>query len=532
MKSYRFLVLGALVLLVGAGWFSLARAGAGLQQARADHLAAARAAVAIGAIQEGQREFRAALEIEPDVEVYDELLAFLGADAPRDLYVAELERYVTAYPDRAEGYERLATAYADGADEARAYETVLRARSRDVGSATLDEIFARVAYVYTIGVQPYDEVLPYGRSDVAAVRDGSDRWVHVDAAGVSLNGRYDAVGPLWEGTRFVVADGLPQFVDTAGRQVLAATRAGYEEYGILTDGVFAARASDGSWTFLDEGFRPALGDVTFDEVTSFAGGLAATRTGETWQVVRRDGTVVGEGYADVAVDAEGVLVSQGRYFAKVGDAFGLFATDGERVGEGVYEDARPFDVAGAAAVKVGGLWGFVDPSGKIVVEPAYEDARSFANGVAPVRTGGAWGYVDASGTMIIAPTFLDATRFTSTGTALVLTDEAPRHPSLTDGPATATQPPAATAPTTGSTATTPDATDATAPATDAATPTSDVATPTTDVATPTTDATKTQVAPGTTETPGAAPAPGTTTPGTTPGDDTGWRQIKLLRYSR
>lgn len=495
MKSYRFLVLGLLVLLVGSGWLSLARAGAEVEKAYAQHLGAARVAVEIGAIQEAQAEYRAALALKPDLDVNLELVAFLAADAPRDVYVEELTQLVSAYPERPEGYELLALAYEDDADVAGAYETVTGARAREVRSDELDAIYARVAYGYTTGLQHFADVLPYGRSDIAAVRDEEGRWIHVDAAGMSLNGRYEAVGPMWAGNRFVVDDGLPQFVDEKGRQTLAATRAGYEEYGILTDGVFAARLPSGAWTFLDRAFRPVLGDQTFTEVTSFAGGLAGVRDGDTWRVVRPDGAVVGEGYGAVAVDEARVLVAQGRYLAKVGSEFQLFDTDGDRVGDGAYEDARPFDEDGAAAVRIAGRWGFIDTSGKVVVEPAFEDARSFAHGLAPVRIGGAWGYVDPEGAVVIPPTFLDATRFSAEGSALVLTQAAPRHAALTDSTTPAAAPPAPGAPSS------PDA-DAPAPPADA----------------PTSGGTPTE------------PSDQTTTPGALPGGDVGWYQIKLQRY--
>jgi len=485
VKSYRFLVLGVLVLLVGGGWFSLARAGAEAEAAYAEHLRAARGAVEIGAIQEGRAEYRAALALKPGLEVHRELVAFLASDAPRDVYVEELEQFVAAYPETPEGYERLAQAHADGEDVAGAYAAVMSARSRDVRSEVLDAIYARVAYQYTTGLAHFADVLPYGRDDVAAVRDDQGRWLHVDAAGISLNGRYEAAGPMWAGNRFVVDEGLPQFVDEKGRQTLAAVRAGYEEYGILTDGVFAAKAPSGAWTFLDQSFRPVLEPGTFDEVTSFAGGLAGTRTGDTWNVVRRDGSVVGEGYAALAVDEAGVLVNQGRYLAKVGTQFQLFDTDGERIGDGVYDDARTFGEEGAAAVRVGDLWGFIDTSGDLVVEPAFADARSFAHGLAPVRTGELWGYADAEGTVVIAPTFLDATRFSSEGTALVRLAAAPEHPSLSDSSTTEQ------APETGTPET------AESPAQDA--------------------------------TAGAA-AQTDQEPGSTPDGDAGWYQIKLQRY--
>lgn len=524
MKSYRVLVLVILCVAMGGGWFSLARGNTALADQYEAHLAAGRSAAEIGATREVQEQMRAALALRPSFDLADELVTYLRDNAPQDMYVDELEKLVAAYPARAEGYELLAAAHAEDEKWSDAYAVLEAAAARDVASPTLTSEREAIAYRYTIAPQPYPEASPFTRFDVGIVNDGKD-WAYVDAGGTTLDGRYEAVSPYWAGQRAVVSEGLPQFVDDKARTTYVATRAGYASYGLYVDGLFDATLPDGTATFLTDAFRPAFGETPYEAVTSFAGGLAGALRGGTWSVLNRAGETVGSGYAALALDESRILVGQDRYFAKVGASFHLFDTKGERVGDGVYENARPFDTSGAAAVQVGGLWGFVDTSGAVVIEPGYEDARSFANGLAAVRTGGLWGYVSPAGDLVIPATFRDATRFSSKGTALVLTDDATTPAALLDLDSPA--PAVTSAPAPGAT---------TSPAAPAAPAATTPAAPA-----PTTPAATTPAAPEPSASTSSAPvAPGDAAPvPTTPAEPTtappleampGWRLLELVRF--
>lgn len=502
MKSYRVLVLLVLCVAIGGGWFALARSNVALDDQYESRLAAGRAAAEIGATREVQKQLRAALAIRPSFDVANELVTYLRDNAPQDMYVDELEKLVAAYPERPEGYEMLVAAHTEAEEWPDAFAVLEAAAAREVSSAALTSQREAIAYRYRISPTAYTEATPYTRYDVATIRDG-DEWAHVDAAGTTLDGRFEEAGPFWDGQRAVVLDGLPQFVDDKGRTTYVATRAGYAGYGIYADGLFDARYPDGSATILTDAFRPAFGEETYEDVTTFVGGLVGVLRDGSWSVLDRTGATVGSGYADLALDDSRVLVGQERYFAKVGDSFQLFDIKGERVGDGVYEDARPFDTAGAAAVKVGGKWGFIRTDGRMVVEPSFEDARSFANGLAAVRTGGLWGYIDPAGTLVIPATFRDATRFSSQGTALVLTDDAGTPAALLD-----LEP-------SGGASTVPGG-EPSAPAGTSTTPTA-AASPSLDGATPGPDPTTTPAAPSLDDRPTAEEMPG-------------WRLLELVRF--
>ncbi|MGP7959736.1 WG repeat-containing protein [Sanguibacter sp. A247] len=515
MKSYRVLTLVILCVALAGGWFSLARGNTALADQYEKRVAAGRAAAEIGATREVQEQMRAALALRPSFDLAEEFVTYMRDNAPQDMYVDELEKLVATYPERAEGYELLAAAHAKEEKWSDAYAVLEAAAAREVTSATLTSTREAIAYRYTIAPQPYPDASPFTRFDIGIVHDGKE-WAYVDAEGTTLDGRYEAVSPYWAGQRAVISEGLPQFVDDKAKTSYVATRAGYSSYGLYVDGLFDATLPDGTATFLTDAFRPAFGETRYEAVTAFVGGLAGALQGGTWSVLNRAGESVGSGYAALAIDESRILVGQDRYFAKVGSSFQLFDTKGARIGDGLYENARPFDTSGPAAVQIGGLWGFVDASGAVVIEPAYEDARSFANGLAAVRTGGLWGYVSPAGDLVIPATFRDATRFSAKGTALVLTDNATTPAAMLDlgSPATPSTPAPAT-----TTAPAPAPTTAPASTTAPNTPT----TPDPAASTP-----LAPVAPGDATATPTTPADQPTTPSleATPG----WRLLELVRF--
>ncbi len=81
------------------------------------------------------------------------------------------------------------------------------------------------------------------------------------------------------------------------------------------------------------------------------------------------------------------------YLPKAAGKYYLLDENGKKVTDDTFEDARPFNGEGYAAVRIDGKWGFIDKDGKVVIKPEYVEARSFSNGFAAVRR--ATGYGDS-----------------------------------------------------------------------------------------------------------------------------------------
>lgn len=91
--------------------------------------------------------------------------------------------------------------------------------------------------------------------------------------------------------------------------------------------------------------------------------------------------------------------------------------------EYLYDEVKPYNAHGYAAVKKDGKWGYIDQTGKEVIPCQFEDAGLFGeNGLAAVKQDGKWGFVDGTGSMVVEPVFEETGEFSSNGLAAVMQD--------------------------------------------------------------------------------------------------------------
>lgn len=413
---YRYVVLGVLVLLVGGGWVSLVRANVANGAAYEEHLAAARAAAQRGVTHEVLASYKAALELRPSNAVAWERAEYLKENGSAEQRDAALWEIASQYED-AEAYADLVESAVAREDYRTAFETIRAADSARVTGDRLTTVADSIAYVYELGSSGFEAITPFF-DDIAAV-DTGDGWRAVNSRGRGVGGTHTAVGSLAEGRIPVVGvDGTPFFMDAEGDPVLVATKVDYVSYGVIGDGIFPGRTAEGAVVYLDTSFVPVFGDQQYADGTAFQGGVAAVSDGQTWSVIDVEGKVVLGGLDAVIVDDRGTLGAGGRFFAVKDGATALYSTDGSRVSDETYLDARAF-VAETAAVRKAEGWGFIDVDGAWAVSPRFDDARSSRFGLAPVKVGELWGFASSEGRLVIEPAFSDATAFASTGAALV-----------------------------------------------------------------------------------------------------------------
>lgn len=103
--------------------------------------------------------------------------------------------------------------------------------------------------------------------------------------------------------------------------------------------------------------------------------------------------------------------------------WGFIDANGKEVIPCQYEDVGLFGSSGLAAFCENGKWGYIDRKGKTVIEPIYEEAELFSdNGLAPVKRDGKWGYIMETGEVFIEPVYASATLFDDFGLAAVTLD--------------------------------------------------------------------------------------------------------------
>jgi len=155
------------------------------------------------------------------------------------------------------------------------------------------------------------------------------------------------------------------------------------------------------WRYVDRDGK-SVGDV-YDELCAFSNGFGAVRDGAVWGAMDASGTLkIDCAYEDVGQYAGGVMR------IKENGQWRFITAEGTPAFAGIFEDAKDFS-DGLAAVKMDGLWGFADADGTMIVEPQYEDAGSFQSLVhlAAVKKDGKWGHIDRSGKVAVKPQWDD-----------------------------------------------------------------------------------------------------------------------------
>ena len=181
---------------------------------------------------------------------------------------------------------------------------------------------------------------------------------------------------------------------------------------------YTAACVDGKWGFYDDQLRNPT-HFEYDEATAFVNGIAAVKKNGKWAIINTEfKTIIDFKFTDVIVDSAGACSRKGLIFADDGNGYGLYDLDGKRIGNQVFDDAKPFRDDLAAVCK-DGKWGYINASGELVIDYRFDDADSFMQGVAPACTNGQWGFINTDGEFVVEPTFESASVVSPEGVAFV-----------------------------------------------------------------------------------------------------------------
>ena len=163
-----------------------------------------------------------------------------------------------------------------------------------------------------------------------------------------------------------------------------------------------------------------VGSMTFEALGMYTDGYAAAKQNGKWGVIDRDAEwKIDPIYDEVVMDSLGRCWAQNAVFVRDGQSFYL-VTGGSRM-DTAYDDVRPFNEEGWAAVKSDGQWKFIDTSGQVQLECGYSNVKSFSGHLAAVEVDGLWGYISSDGRLVIDAEYQDAGSF-SEGSAPVQMD--------------------------------------------------------------------------------------------------------------
>jgi len=195
--------------------------------------------------------------------------------------------------------------------------------------------------------------------------------------------RFCAAGHFSEG---LATASLPNVLDAKGRWLIGfIDRSG--EFVIPPQFQYASAFKEGLARVgsVDDNVRRFInqkGDIAlelpqYDNVGSFAHGLAYVRAGGKYGVINQQGEeVIALQYDRIKGD-----FSEGLLLVEQHDVWFFIDTQGQQAFPETFENAMPF-TEDRARVEFGGKWGYIDRTGALVIEPIYDDPKAFSGGVA------------------------------------------------------------------------------------------------------------------------------------------------------
>lgn len=269
-----------------------------------------------------------------------------------------------------------------------------------------------------IAVAPnYDDVRPFSEG-LAAVASNK-KWGYVDASGqLVIPLQFDAGGPFKEGLALITIDKgtvtgwspLIGLTKKALRSYVYADRTGKTVLAGPFDDVIP---NEWQHAVFSGGIPRRSAAITAAKISSFSGGLAATRTkpGGLSYIDKQGQTVLAFG-KDKDIKAIYPFHNDVAYLKNDNGLIVVIDKSGKRLTEPQYIFIGEYTGEGlTAAAEKEGLYGYISKYFRYAIMPRFAEAGEFFEGLAPVKENGKWGYIDKAGRYVNALQFEAASDF-------------------------------------------------------------------------------------------------------------------------
>ena len=272
------------------------------------------------------------------------------------------------------------------------------------------------------------------------------KWGYKDKEGhVVIKASYDRAYEFSEGFGIVQKNDLFGYIDTKGKEIsgikfniankfqdgMAVVNIGCE-WGIDSD--FRNICYGGKWGYINSSGQEIA--LEYDEASAFIDGYAFCKikpniniSGEKeWvdsvyaEAKKETGFFLinkkGERMNKVGFeDVHGI--SKGLAAVNIADKWGYINTEGNKISEFIYDDARIHSPEGFARVSKDGKWGFLDLSCNVVIDIKYDSVTPMVGGLALIKEQNKWGVISKTGKEI-APIIYDYIGFSEEQKLIVL----------------------------------------------------------------------------------------------------------------
>lgn len=423
MKKYRALVPVVMVVLMVMSWYLLIKDSAEVDATYNKYLTEARGYAENGITKYAIENYVLALEIKSSPEIYAEVADYYKAQERAAEHLSWCEDFFEEYPTNALAYDCLLDAYLLDKDYESCYDILYTAQKRNVSSDRIKAVSSDLEYVYKLDFNTYEDVAVYSNNFCPVMSKGN--WGYVDRYGNQrIACKYPQVGAYTKTnfTSVVNQSGDAYFIDKTGAKVLV-SKERYESFGLLVNGIIAAKKINGKYTYVDQSFNVLFGE--YDYASTINNGIAAVKTDGSWRLINESGaTINNEKYLDIKLDEKQIACRNDRMFvSSVEGKYIMINSSGKQIGSLVFEDAMVFAGDAPTAVKIDGKWCFVGADGKLISNKTYDGARPFANGLAAVCVAEKWGFIDSDEAVVIEPAFFGAKDFNEKGSCFVQTGD-------------------------------------------------------------------------------------------------------------
>lgn len=414
MKGKKTIVVIVLIGFLAAGWLFSLRSATGAESrekqqeltVQADEYARKELWVRAIPLYEEALGYRT----ENNIEIEGRLLKAYEAYGDMDSYNKLVKKRVSENTAKEKEYLNTANSYLAGLKLEEGMELIKKGIEQ-TGSQKLMEYYEENRYVYSLNVTKFKEIVPTEENTFMPAY-GENGWCYVDKSGrVQLDGYFEEASRFnADGIAVVKKDGkYSTILQNGDKYGIDEVGVGYV-YGVSGSRVLAEY--NGKYSYYDYDFNCIAPGHQYEEITANACGVAAVRKGDKWSIITDSGkTVTDFVWDDVAVSSLGTVFTDNMAMVKTGGSWYLINTEGEKICETGFKDAKAPESSGYIAVGDSEKWGFIDSSGRLVIDYQYEDAVSFSEGLGAVKIVDNWNYISEKNKRVIEQEFTDVKPF-------------------------------------------------------------------------------------------------------------------------
>lgn len=407
------------VVLLCLGWYQTVDTVFGRSSKYDTHIKAAEAYAEKEIFEDALTEYQAALELKPEsVETKLNIAKTQLALNNKTDFILICEALIRQDTVNGQALELLVDYYDKSGEEDEIVSLLKDLRSEHEKDQNIQKLWKKYRGAYMELYYTYEELSPfYGTT---AVAKNEEKYGLINTQGENVFAQiYDDITPfsIEKEMAAVSENGSWYYINEKGHKKIVPDEP-YDFLGTISEETIVV-GKDQKFGYADTDMKLKT-KCEWDAASNLYNGVAAVQKGDFWKLLGSDLQPKTEDvYEDILIDEAGFCSRQERIFAKQKGGYHLLDTEGKRIGELVFETARPFGEDEMTAVCIDGKWGFINVDGELVIPCGFEDARAFAYTLAPVKQNGKWGYADEAGELVIEPQFEDAYAFNNNGTAPV-----------------------------------------------------------------------------------------------------------------